>query len=50
MKEIHRIHGLPRVIVNDRYPKFTGNFWKELWKMNGTTLAMSSSYHPQIDG
>jgi hypothetical protein len=50
MKEIHRLHGFPKVIVSDRDPKFTRNFWKELWKIRGTTLAMSSTYHPQIDG
>jgi hypothetical protein len=50
MKEIHRLHGFPKVIVSDRDPKFTGNFWKELWKMSGTTLAMSSTYHPQTNG
>jgi hypothetical protein len=50
MKEIHRLHGLPKVIVSDRDPKFTRIFWKELWKMSGTTLAMSSTYHPQKYG
>jgi hypothetical protein len=32
MKEIHRIHGLLKVIVSHRDPNFIGNFWKELWK------------------
>jgi len=46
MKEIHRFYGFPKVIVSDRDPKFIGNFWKELYKMSGTTLGMSSTYHP----
>jgi hypothetical protein len=46
MKEIHRIHGFPKVIVSDKDPNFIGKFWKELWKMSGTTLAMRSTYHP----
>ena len=50
MKETHRLHGLPKVTVSDKDPKFTGNFLKELWKMSGTTLAMSLTYHRQIDG
>ena len=50
VKEIHRLYGLAKVIVNDKDPKFTRNFWKELWKMSGTTLAMSSTYHPKTDG
>jgi hypothetical protein len=26
MKEISRLHGVPKAIVSDRYPKFTSNF------------------------
>jgi hypothetical protein len=35
MKEIHRLHGFPKVIVSEKDPKFIGNVWKELWKMSG---------------
>jgi hypothetical protein len=28
MKEIHRLHGITKVIVSDRDPKFTRIFWK----------------------
>ena len=27
MKQIFRLHGIPKVIISDRDPKFTGNFW-----------------------
>ena len=30
--------------------RFTSNFWQALWKMMGTGLSMSTSYHPQTDG
>ena len=40
----------PKVIVSDRDPKFTSNFWKELFHQVGTSQTMSTSYHPQIDG
>ena len=50
MKEIQRLHGFPKVIFNYRDPKFIRNFWKDLWKIMGTTLDLSSTYHPQTDG
>ena len=38
MKEIFRLHGVLKVIVSDRDTKFTGNFWKALFKGLGTQL------------
>jgi hypothetical protein len=31
MREIARLHGIPKTIVFDRDPKFTSNFWKGLF-------------------
>ena len=50
MKKIFRLHEIPKVIIFDRDPKFTGNFWKSLFKELGTKLNFSTSYHPQMDG
>lgn len=47
---VFKLHGMPSTIVNDRDPMFTSLFWKKLMKLQGVILAMSSSYHPQIDG
>ncbi|KAK2984115.1 hypothetical protein RJ640_025442 [Escallonia rubra] len=37
-------------IVSDRDSCFIGNFWTELFKLFGSQLSMSSSYHPESDG
>lgn len=50
IEHVARLHGLPRTIISDRDPRFTGNFWRALFRALGTKLAMSSAYHPQTDG
>uniref|UniRef100_A0AAV1UIF1 Integrase catalytic domain-containing protein n=1 Tax=Peronospora matthiolae TaxID=2874970 RepID=A0AAV1UIF1_9STRA len=34
-------HGLPVAIISDRDPRFTGKFWKSIFKVLGTRLDMS---------
>jgi hypothetical protein len=50
LTEIYRLHGAPKTIVSDRDKVFVSQFWRALFKGLGTTLAFSSSYHPQTDG
>ncbi|PNX96484.1 Ty3/gypsy retrotransposon protein [Trifolium pratense] len=50
MDNIVKLHGMPKSIVSDRDKVFTSSFWQQLFKLQGTTLAMSSAYHPQSDG
>ena len=50
MKEIFKLHGLPKAIVFNRDAKFTSNFWKGLFVDLGTKLNFSTAYHPQTGG
>ena len=50
MKEIFRLHGIPKMIIFDRDPKFTGHFWNSLFKGLDTKLNFSIDYHTQTDG
>ena len=43
MKQIFHLHGIPKVIISDRGSKFTGNFWKSLFKGLNTTLNFSTT-------
>jgi hypothetical protein len=46
---IVRLHGFSTSIASDRDPVFTGNVWRDLFKMAGVTLRMSMAFHPQTD-
>jgi hypothetical protein len=50
MSNIYKLHGISRVIISDRDPKFTSSIWQNLFKQLGTKLNISTSYHPQTDG
>ena len=50
VREIVRLHGLPESIVSDRDPKFTSKFRRELHRLMGSRLLMSTAFHPQTDG
>jgi hypothetical protein len=50
LKEVWKHHGTPQVIVSDRGPQFIARFTRELYKLLGIKLAMSTAYHLQTNG
>ncbi|GKA57961.1 putative reverse transcriptase domain-containing protein, partial [Tanacetum coccineum] len=49
LKEVVKRHEIPVSIICDRDPRFALNSWRSLQKTLGTSLDMSTSYHPQTD-
>ncbi|KAG8362701.1 hypothetical protein BUALT_BualtUnG0049300 [Buddleja alternifolia] len=49
-KNVVKYWGLPKSIISDRDPRFTGRLWTELFKLLGSELCFSTSFHPQTDG
>ena len=45
-----RFFGLPDEVLHDRDPRFTADFWRDLWNLLGSRAVFSSSYHPYTDG
>ena len=50
LKEVMRLHRIPESIVSNRDTEFTSIFWKELHRLMGSKLLMSTAFHPQMDG
>ena len=48
--ELFHFYRLLMDIVSDRDPKFTSNFWTQVFKKLQATFSMSSTYHPHSDG
>ena len=43
-------HGVPKSMVSDRDTRITAKYWKELQRLLGSTVSLSTAYHPQSDG
>lgn len=49
VKTVVKLHGIPKTIVSDRDKVFLSHFWQQLFKLIGTSLHMSTAYHPHSD-
>ena len=45
LKEIFRLHGIPKEIILDRYTEFTRNFCRSFFSGLETQLNFSTAYH-----
>jgi hypothetical protein len=50
LTSVVRLHGILEDITSDRGPQFISHFWKQFLQILGTSLNLSSAYHPQTDG
>ncbi|GJX98506.1 putative reverse transcriptase domain-containing protein [Tanacetum coccineum] len=50
LKEVVTRHGIPLSIICDSDLRFASNFWRLLQNALGTSLDMSTAYHPQTNG
>lgn len=50
MREIFKLHGIPKAIMSYHDIKFTSSIWKGLFQDLGTQLNFSLAYHPLTDG
>ena len=50
LRNVVKLWRVPESIVSDRDPCFTWRFWTELFKLLGSQLNFSTSFHPQSDG
>nr|GEW56862.1 putative reverse transcriptase domain-containing protein [Tanacetum cinerariifolium] len=50
LKEVVSRHKILVPIICDHDPRFASRFWRTLQKALGTSLDMSTAYHPETDG
>ena len=50
LRQIWKLHGIPKKITSDRGPQFTSELMKELCTRLGIQQNLSTAYHPQTHG
>ena len=50
LKNVVQLHGVPDDVTSNNGPQFVSRFLRRLIRTLGTTVNLSSSYHPQTDG
>ena len=50
LNNVIRLNGLPEDVTSDWGPQFISHFWSRLLQTFGTSVNLSTRYHPQTDG
>jgi hypothetical protein len=50
LKEIWRLHGIPKDIISDRDSRFTGYWWQTFCNLIKIRTQLLTSFHPETDG
>ena len=50
LQHVFWLYDLPTNIVSEWGPQFTSIFWKDFGSLRGTSLSLSSGFHPQSNG
>jgi transposase InsO family protein len=50
LDSLYKRYGLPDKAISDRGPQFASHVFRELGRLLGIKLAMSTAHHPQTDG
>ncbi len=50
LQNIARINGIPVDIVTDQGPQFMSRYWRAFWSLFGSSVSLSSGFHPQSNG
>ena len=48
-EHVVQLFGIPHVVLHDRDAHFTAHFWRCLWELLGSRVALLFAYHPQPD-
>jgi hypothetical protein len=46
---VQNFHGVPKVTVFDRDPRFVGKYWQSFMRKLNTKLNLSTARHPQTE-
>ena len=50
VRNVFKLHGIPKDIVSDRGPQFASKFWHRFMELLGVKVKLSTAFHPETDG